>query len=65
MPLLCRNPLTLGYEMKDKLTERERNRESGWERKKGTMGRQLSVERKGKRELNKTKRGGRLGGSAG
>lgn len=54
--------------MKDKLTERERRKwGEWWERgkKKGKMGRQLSVDRKSEREINKNKEGGRLGGSAG
>lgn len=56
--------------MKDKLTERERKKERNWESggrrgKKGKMGRQLSADRKNEREINKTKEGGRLGGSAG
>lgn len=70
MPLLCRNLLALGLR-NERQTDRERKKErkklgEWWEKggKKGKMGRQLSADRKNEREINKTKEGGRLGGSA-
>lgn len=56
MPLLCRNPLALGVR-NERQTDRKRKKwGKRWERKKGKMGRQLSVERKSRREINKTMR---------
>lgn len=58
MPLLCRNPLALGVRNERQTDRKRKKRGKWWERKKEKMGRQLSAERKSRREINKTKREG-------